>query len=148
MHKKLFPYLLILIVLALSACSGSEVAEEETVAETVIVVNMEDIYFGPTNDNAENPPEWTVTTGAEVTLRMENMGALEHSWAILEPGVDVPVAYDEAVDGDKILFSSGNVAAGTNDEVRFAAPAPGTYNVLCTVPGHSAIMQGRLIITA
>ena len=147
MHKKLFPYLLVLIVLTLAACSGGEVVEEETVVEEAIVVDMEDIYFGPTNDNTQNPPEWIVSTGAEVTLRMENMGALEHSWAILEPGVDVPVAYDEAADGDKILFSSGNVAAGTSDEVRFTAPAPGTYNVLCTVPGHSALMQGRLIVT-
>ena len=147
MYKKFVPYLLILLVVALAACSGSG-DSEEAVAETVIVVDMEDIYFGPTNDNAENPPEWTVGAGDEVTLRMENMGALEHSWAILESGVEVPVAYNEATDGDKVLFSSGTVAAGASDEVRFTAPEPGTYNVLCTVPGHSVLMQGRLIVTS
>ena len=51
-------------------------------------------------------------------------------------------------DGDKVLFSSGDLAAGASDEVVFTAPAPGEYNVLCTVPGHSAIMQGQLIVTA
>ena len=146
MYKNFVSYLLIILVLALVACSGGG-DSEEVAAETVIVVDMQDIYFGPTNDNAENPPEWTVGAGDEVTLRMENMGALEHSWVILESGVDVPIAYDEATDGDKVLFSSGTLAAGTADEVRFTAPAAGTYNVLCTVPGHSVLMQGRLIVT-
>jgi plastocyanin len=109
---------------------------------------MQDIFFGPENDNVQNPPEWTVSSGAEVTLRMDNMGALEHSWVILKQGETVPPAYDDAVDGDKVLFSSGNVVAGASDQVTFTAPAPGEYNVLCTVPGHSAVMQGKLIVTA
>jgi plastocyanin len=139
--------LIVVLTFALVACGGSDV-EEEVASEQTIVVDMHDIYFGPDNDNVQNPPEWTVTSGAEVTVRMENMGALEHSWAILKLGEAVPPAYDESVDGDKVLFSSGDIVAGADEEVVFTAPAPGEYNVLCTVPGHSAIMQGRLIVTA
>jgi len=146
MHNKLLIFILSVLAVALVACGGSDVAEE-ALAEQKIVVDMQDIFYGPNNDNVQNPPEWMVSSGAEVTVSMENMGALEHSWVILKQGEAVPTAYDEAVDGDKVLFSSGNVAAGTGDDLVFTAPAPGEYNVLCTVPGHSAVMQGRLIVT-
>jgi uncharacterized cupredoxin-like copper-binding protein len=136
---------LLLVTVALAACGGSESAEPAAVSEE-IVVDMEDIYFGETNDNVDDPPLWTVTSGAEVTVRMDNAGALEHSWVILEAGEDIPLAYEESQDGDKVLFSSGTIAAGDSAEVVFTAPDPGEYNVLCTIPGHSAIMQGRLIV--
>lgn len=146
MQAKATILVMVILALALVACGGSEVADE-TVAEQTIVVDMQDIYFGPDNDNAQNPPEWTVASGAEVTVRMENMGALEHSWVVLKQGEAVPPAYDEAADGDKVLFSSGNVGPDADGQVSFTAPDPGEYNVLCTVPGHSTVMQGRLIVT-
>lgn len=146
MNNKILILIMGVLTLALVACGG-EVAEEAATEQT-ITVDMQDIFFGPDNDNLQNPPEWTVSSGAEVTVRMENMGALEHSWVILKLGEAVPPAYDEAVDADKVLFTSGNLAASSSDQVAFTAPAPGEYNVLCTVPGHSAVMQGRLIVTA
>jgi plastocyanin len=147
MNNKILILIMGVLTLALVACGAGEVAEE-AVTEQTIAVDMQDIFYGPDNDNVQNPPEWTVSSGAEVTVRMENMGALEHSWVILKQGETVPPAYDDAVDGDKVLFSSGNVAAGAGDQVTFTAPAPGEYNVLCTVPGHGAVMQGKLIVTA
>lgn len=145
MYRKSIIIGLALVALLLAACSGG--AAEEAPAEQTIVVDMNDIYFGSENDNVQNPPEWTVSSGAEVTVNMENMGALEHSWVIFEQGQEIPANYVEENDGDKVLFSSGDVPAGASEAVRFTAPAPGEYNVLCTVPGHSAIMQGRLIVT-
>jgi plastocyanin len=146
MYRK--PIIIIMAVLALGlvACSDGDAAEE-TVVEQSIAVDMHDIYYGMENDNVQNPPEWMVNSGAEVTVNMENMGALEHSWVILKQGQEIPANYDVATDVNKVLFSSGNVAAGADEAVRFTAPAPGEYNVLCTVPGHGAIMQGRLVVT-
>lgn len=145
MHRKFSALSLFVFALALVACGGSEEPEPAS-DEAVIVVDMNDIYFGTSNDNIENPPSWQVSSGSEVTIRMENMGALEHNWAILKAEEDVPVPFVEADHGDQILFSAGNVASGANNEVTFVAPEPGEYNVLCTVPGHSASMQGRLVV--
>jgi len=145
MVRKTFIMVMAILALALAACGGGA-AEEAPVAQ-VITVDMHDIYYGAENDNAQNPPEWTVESGAEVTVNMDNMGALEHSWVVLKAGEEIPANYDETADAAKVLFSSGNVAAGSAQEVRFTAPAPGEYNVLCTVPGHGAIMHGRLIVT-
>lgn len=107
---------------------------------------MNDIYYGDTNDNVDNPPIWQVSSGSEVTIRMENMGALEHNWAVLKAGEDIPVPFDENEHGYKILFSAGIVAGGASNEASFNAPEPGEYNVVCTVPGHAAVMQGQLIV--
>ena len=144
MVRKTLIILMAILALTLVACGG---AAEETPAAQVITVDMHDIYYGAENDNVQNPPEWTVRSGAEVTVSMDNMGALEHSWVLLKAGEEIPANYDEMADAAKVLFSSGNVAAGSAEEVRFTAPTPGEYNVLCTVPGHGAIMQGRLIVT-
>jgi len=33
------------------------------------------------------------------------------------------------------------------DEVRFTAPEPGSYQFICTVPGHTAVMFGDFVVT-
>ena len=145
MHSKILTITLFVLAVALVACGGGETSEQAP-AEEVIVVDMHDIYFGDSDDNVENPPLWRVSAGADVTIRMDNMGALEHNWAVLKAGEEIPVSFDESEHGDKLLFSAGNVAGGASNEVSFTAPEPGEYNVLCTVPGHSALMQGRLVV--
>lgn len=148
-RKTVFLFVVPLVMLALAACGGGEAADsaQSAVLNEEIVVDMHDIYFGKSNDNVDNPPEWTVTSGAEVVVRMNNEGALEHTWVILEAGETIPASFDEAQDSDKVLISSDLVPARTNGEVRFTAPAPGEYNIVCTVPGHIGFMQGRLIVT-
>lgn len=49
----------------------------------VLSVIIHDIYYGEENTNADEPPVWIVSSGSEFTLDMENVGALEHNWAIL-----------------------------------------------------------------
>ena len=145
MHSRFVTISLFVLALVLVACGGSE-ALEQAPAEEVITVDMQDIYYGETNDNADNPPVWQVSSGSEVTVRMENMGSLEHNWAVLKAGEDIPIPFDENEHGDKILFSAGIVAGGASNEVSFSAPEPGEYKVVCTVPGHAASMQGQLIV--
>lgn len=145
MHRTVFSLSMIFFALALVACGGSESAELSPVEE-VIVVDMNDIYYGETNDNVDNPPVWRVSSGSDVTIRMENMGALEHNWAVLKAGEAIPIPFDEAEQDEKILFSAGTVAGGASNEVSFDAPDPGEYNVICTIPGHAMLMQGRLVV--
>ena len=147
MHRRIFTVSLFILAVALAACGGSD-SGEQAPAEELIVVDMNDIYFGDTNDNAENPPVWRVSAGSNVSLRMENLGALEHNWAVLKAGEEIPIAFDENEHGDMLLFSAGVVAGGESNQVSFTAPEAGEYNVLCTVPGHGALMQGKLVVEA
>ena len=146
MKRKVSLFLLLSLVIGvLAACGSSQPAE--SVVTNEIVVDMADIHYGDSNDNVASPPEWTVTSGADITVRMENMGTLEHSWVVLKAGQEIPVNFDQSQHSDLVLFDSGIVTADSSGTTRFTAPAPGEYNVVCTVLGHSGLMQGRLVVT-
>jgi plastocyanin len=144
MYRRTFIIVTTVLAPGLVACGG---AVEEAPAQLSAAVDMHDIYYGMENDHVQNLPEWAVSSGVEFAVNMENVGALEHSWVILKQGEEIPTNYDEATETGKVLFSTGNVTAGANEAVRFNAPAQGEYNVLCTAPGHGAIMQGRSVVT-
>jgi plastocyanin len=145
MNRKLFVLVLGLLALSLAACGGESAAPEPQ----QITVVMNDIYYGETNDNQNNPPIWSVSAGAEVTLSLENRGALEHNWAILNLGAVVPTPFEAEGNADLLLYDPGVVSPGETSTVTFTAPEePGEYVVVCTVAGHYPLMQGRLFVEA
>lgn len=152
MNSKCLTWIAIfLVMLLVAACGGAEAAsmavEPGVISSQEITVEMHDIYYGDSNDNVANPPEWTVTSGAEVTVRMANQGALEHTFVVLKEGEEIPANFSEDEHSDKVLFSSGIIAANESGTTTFTAPAPGDYNIVCTILGHSGLMHGRLIVT-
>ena len=77
---------------------------------------------------------------------MDNKGVLDHNWAIVKPGEQLSEVYNEATDQDKLLFDAGVLTGGETQEVDLTAPLPGKYQVICTVPGHAQVMQGKLVV--
>ena len=45
-----------------------------------------------------------------------------------------------------VLANTKVVGGGEKDTIEFTAPAPGTYDYICTFPGHYAIMKGKLVV--
>lgn len=90
------------------------------------------------------PSSATAPAGGEVEVTLNNVGALEHSWTLVGSGVDVATVTDaDALDG----ATTGTVAAGETGTVTFTAPAAGSYQFVCTVPGHAAAgMVGTLTV--
>jgi uncharacterized cupredoxin-like copper-binding protein len=81
-----------------------------------------------------SPSSATVTAGAEVTVTFNNAGVLEHNWLLIPNSVD-PV---QATEADSLPgANSGIVGAGGSQTFTFTAPAAGTYQFVCTVPGHA-----------
>lgn len=146
-------------MLILAACGGgsstptptpapaaAEPSAQEVIAATLDVV-MHDIYFGANNDNIGNPPVWTVKAGEEVTLNLDNQGGLEHNWAIIKKGVEMPVPFMPDQNSDLILWAAGVLQAGEKKSEPFPAPVEaGEYLVICTVAGHYPAMQGKLVV--
>lgn len=153
--KRFLPIALLLAILVLlpAACGGG--SSEATPAAAgpsaqqvlnAINVEMHDIYYGAENNNVEKPPVWTVGAGQEVTMNYDNKGALEHSWAILKQGAEMPMPYTDA-DADKLYYTSGHLKPSEQKAGSFTAPTEaGEYTVFCTVPGHYPVMQGRLVV--
>ena len=124
--KQLSTLLFVLIIaVAVAACGSSEPAAPAPV--TLDYVGYDEFRY--------DPETATVAAGASVTINFENAGVLEHNWLLAEGGVD-PVAVTEA---DALAgATSGVIGAGETTTFTFTAPEAGTYQILCTVPGHAA----------
>ena len=140
--------ILVVAAVALVACGGGDSEEvDDGAALQRISVVMNDIYYGDTNDNADNPPVWTIKTGGKVAINADNKGTLEHNWAIVEQGATLPDTINDAADvADLVIFDIGSVLGGDTEDARFDAPAPGEYKIICTIAGHYPDMQGKLIV--
>jgi azurin len=100
---------------------------------------------------------YDVTAGQEVTLTFENVStANQHNWVLVEAGAKDAVATDGATAGPvngwippgdpRVLASTGLLDAGASEVLVFTAPTAGTYQFVCTFPGHNATMFGDFIV--
>lgn len=106
--------------------------------------------------------ELKVKAGQTVRLTLTHSGtmaknAMGHNWVLLKEGVDLAAFGQKsatAMDNDYIPASEeGNIIAhtimlggGESDTIEFTAPAKGTYEFLCSFPGHYALMRGTFIV--
>jgi uncharacterized cupredoxin-like copper-binding protein len=149
------------MMIVIVACGGNEeatptlsstptsvpVAAETALAPEEIAVRMGDLFFGDSNDNMHNPPIWTVTSGAEVTVATENRSeALQHNWTVVKLNATVPEPFLGDKQMEVILVDTGVIDSGKTDAFTFTPPATDEYKVICTVPGHYPSMQGTLVV--
>ena len=103
----------------------------------------------------------TVKEGQEVTLILTHPGtmtkeAMGHNWVLLKKGVDMQEFAMEAItakDNDyiptgtnKVITHTKVIGGGEETKVTFTAPKKGTYEFLCTFPGHFATMHGNFVV--
>lgn len=99
----------------------------------------------------------TVVAGQPVELTLTNPDTMEHNLVITLPGraqaVGVAVSADTNAaasdympnDMSTVLHHTKMVPAGGKDVLRFIAPSkPGSYEYVCTFPGHYTSMRGVL----
>ncbi|HEX4086219.1 MAG TPA: plastocyanin/azurin family copper-binding protein [Chthoniobacteraceae bacterium] len=101
--------------------------------------------------------------GQKVTVTLTNAGvipkaAMAHNFVLLKAGTDVTAfamaAMTHQAEGymppemaDKVIAATKLVGPGESETVTFIAPAAGTYDYLCTFPGHAlAGMRGLLVV--
>jgi plastocyanin len=148
-HKQKMFLFLIIFTAFLAACGGSAAPEGGSAPQdAAIEVVTYDIYFGEDADNLGNPPVWTAKAGSLATVTFENKGGLEHNWAVIRQGVEIPVPFEMENNNDLILYDTGVVQPGEQRSFPFQVPdEPGEYIVICTVSGHYPTMQGRFVVT-
>ena len=99
----------------------------------------------------------TVNAGSEVTLLFTNVATVQqHNWVLVKAGTKDEVALAGALAGplkgylpegdDRILANTSLLAAESSEEIKFTPPAAGTYQFVCTFPGHNATMVGDFIV--
>ncbi|MCL4560021.1 MAG: cupredoxin domain-containing protein [Chloroflexi bacterium] len=124
----------LLLSLMLAACSGTS---SSTNGSTTLSVTTTDFKFTPST--------WTVPAGKQITVNITNNGALGHTWTVMTKPITGSFT---SADQSDVYFTSGVIQPSTSSTVTFTAPSTaGTYQVICTQPGHfEQGMVGSLIV--
>lgn len=141
-----------------TAGATSEAKSEEKKPDIEITIKADTLAY----DKAE----FTVTEGQTVKLNLESTSALPkaaggHNLIILAKGTDVAAFATKAMTEqandyipqdkptqEKILAKTKLLGPTEKDSITFTAPAAGTYDYICTFPGHFAVMKGKMKVTA
>jgi len=108
---------------------------------------------------AWDPKEFSVAPNTLVRLRMENPDSMQHNLLVVLPGkmAEIGVAADKmgetpagkarhfVPDSAAVIAVMGLVDPGRSGRMFLAVPRkPGTYQYVCTYPGHWRMMNGKL----
>ena len=161
---------LIATVLALILSSCGETKKEEKPAlkigqTTTKTVNPSGTKLALTgNDMMQyDKKELMAKAGEKITLTLRHVGQLEkrvmgHNFVLLKAGTNITGFANEAAsageaadwipnDGAQVIAHTKMLGGGQTDVITFEAPEPGTYDYICSFPGHSGMMRGTLTVT-
>jgi azurin len=157
---KLFPVVCVITALALGQAAKTTTTTQTSTAKSTAGRTIEFV----TGDNMKfDKTEITARPGETLRIVVKNTGAMPklamaHNFVLLKPGTDqveFNTAAFSARDTDfippamkaAVIANTALAGAGETVEVTFKAPAAGTYNFLCSFPGHFALgMRGTLTV--
>ncbi len=103
-----------------------------------------------------------VPAGAEIALTLEHTGRIAvdvmgHNFVLLEQGTDLDTFAMAAASAkktgyipprkrDEVIAHTRMLGGGDSDTIVFAAPPAGTYEFICSFPGHYLKMRGDFIV--
>ena len=106
--------------------------------------------------------ELTVTKGSTIELTLTHSGKLPvnvmgHNFVLLKQGVDIAKFAMIAMQAKKseyiaptqtkdVIAYTKLVGGGASTTITFKAPKPGSYDFICSFPGHYSIMKGKFIV--
>ncbi|MCJ7758390.1 MAG: azurin [Gillisia sp.] len=127
-------------------------SQDENVVEITITGNDQMQY---------DLKEMKVKAGQTVRITLKHIGKIDktvmgHNWVLLTSGTDIPEfgalagaakATDYIPAGtDMVIAHTKLLSGGESDTIEFVAPAAGTYDFICSFPGHYALMKGKFIV--
>ncbi|MEM9157646.1 MAG: azurin [Verrucomicrobiota bacterium] len=129
-------------------------------ASTLLLADAVNIELGSNDMMQFDKTELRAPAGSNVTLTLKHTGKLPkmsmgHNFVLLKQGTDLAAfgaksaaaaANEYIPEGDEIIAHTKLIGGGESASVTFKAPAAGTYDFICSFPGHYAIMKGKLIV--
>ncbi|MDR9457837.1 MAG: azurin [Salegentibacter sp.] len=108
-----------------------------------------------------NMDEIKVKAGQTVRLTLKHVGqmdknAMGHNWVLLTQGTEISEFGMSAMDAkandyipegtDQVIAHTKMLGGGESDTIEFEAPEKGTYDFICSFPGHYSLMKGKFIV--
>lgn len=106
--------------------------------------------------------ELTATAGQTITLTFKHTGTLDknvmgHNFVLLKKGTDINAFAQKAIAAKatdyipksevaSIIAHTKLIGGGESDTITFEIKDKGTYDFICSFPGHVAMMKGKLIV--
>lgn len=128
----------------------------------VVNGNTVEVNMEAGDDMKFNLNEIRAKAGQTIRVKLTNVGKLPvesmgHNVVFFKAGTDVAgyatkameakaENYEPKAEADKVLAATKLLGPGESDTVEFAAPAEGTYEFICSFPGHYASMKGTLVV--
>ncbi|MCM4158715.1 azurin [Antarcticibacterium flavum] len=140
-----------------SSTTSSTRSQEATTTEG----DVAEVTLGGNDQMQFDKKEIRVKAGQTVRLTFRHTGQMAknvmgHNFVLLTQGTNINEFGQAAVkfpDNDYIPEDKSNVIAhtkmlggGETTTIEFEAPEAGTYDYICSFPGHYAIMQGKFIV--
>jgi azurin len=117
-----------------------------------IVINSDDQMRFDTN-------EIKVKAGEKIKLTLNHTGNLAknvmgHNFVLLTKGTDVAKFSRDAMNEKEkeyipstgVIVHTKLIGGGESTTIEFTAPEKGTYDFVCSFPGHYAMMKGKFIV--
>jgi azurin len=132
-----------------------------SVATTTFAQSPIHITIESSDQMKYNLSQIKVKAGQKVMLHLKHVGkmpiqAMGHNLVILQKGTDIvefarlasnAKASGYVPTGSKAVIAATKlVGGGQETSITFIAPAKGTYDFICTFPGHFSMMKGKLIV--
>jgi azurin len=136
-----------IMMLSAISFSGQAIAKDNKVTVNVSSMGEQMMY---------NMKDISVPADSTVTVIFQNKSSsLKHNWVLTQKGASDKVAMEGMSAGeskgyvtksDKIIAFTKLSEPGKKVQVTFKAPKKGTYDYVCTSPGHNAIMKGKFVV--
>lgn len=167
---KLMPVVaLALGLVSLNACNDNkDEAKEETTETTTeetttkAATDTAMLTINGTDQMTYDKNELRVKAGQMVSLTLHHDGkmskdAMGHNWVLISNAISVEdfankaIAakaedYIPAAEYANTIAHTKLLGGGESDTITFEAPEKGTYDFLCTFPGHFGAMKGKFIV--
>lgn len=168
--KKLIRFSVMAIVVATMciACKGKSnnteeipVTEQAGNSDKPISVTGNELQI-ESNDQMQYSTNELKAHSGLIQLTLTHTGKMDksvmgHNLVILKPGTDIAAFTQKAVlakdtdyipgsEKERIVAHTKLIGGGESDTIEFTISEPGTYEYICSFPGHAALMKGKLIV--
>lgn len=159
---------LAILSICLTACGGKEEKKKEKFSyerksdtPKKVESNPNDVVITASDEMAFSKKEIKVEAGKKVKITLRHIGKMDvnvmgHNFVLLKKGVDLIAFGNSAASArannyipegtQDVIANTKIIGGGETAVIEFDAPEAGTYNFLCSFPGHYALMKGKFIV--